>query len=176
MLASPWARQECDCWRCKHEAVRAAAMGEGGGDDDDAAMQSASESEEGDEGSAQQEESEWETDEEDDGVEGQLAVFLLKHLCPNEQCSGAPACLVCTPCCLTTTCAAPFDAVKGTTPRRALSASDGSGRRRGGGAPQALWARPIPPLSTWSATFAAPRAQTRSSSRCWRTCRVVSAQ
>lgn len=95
ILPAPCAWQECDCWRCKHEAVRAVAKGEGGGDDDDAAMQSASESEEGEQGSGQgeEEESEWETDEEGDGLDGQLAVFLLKHLCPNEQCNGASACL-----------------------------------------------------------------------------------
>ena len=52
--------------------------------------------------------------------------------------------------------------------RRRASASDewASG---GGGTPQARWARPTPPRTTWSATFADPRAQTRSSSRCWRT-------
>ena len=35
-------------------------------------------------------ESEWETDEEGevDDYEGQLAVYLLKHLCPKEDCNG----------------------------------------------------------------------------------------
>ena len=76
---------ECGCWRCQHDAARAAAKA------GDTGAQAMEQSESDGEGGVEEEaHSEWETDEdeEDGGVDGQLAVFMLKHLCPNEECSG----------------------------------------------------------------------------------------
>lgn len=56
------------------------------------AMEDSDENEEEEEASSN--ESDWETDDDGemddvDGYEGQLAVYLLKHLCPKEDCNGA---------------------------------------------------------------------------------------